>query len=151
MRSLTIWLTLSVACLCSTANAQKAANQDLFGNWRIVAFRFGEGISVGPGEAKKLLRKNVQLSSMRAVFGNDICSSPVYESKRMTAEQFSQEFKTSLKSIGIRDDHVDLVNIQCSGSDWLVPGAILLKVRNGQMLTLWDGVFFVLKKQEGRT
>jgi hypothetical protein len=82
--------------------------------------------------------------------GREVCAQPVYESKRISIEQFFREFKTSPKSIGIKRDYIDLLNVQCGGTDWTVPGSLLLKNSNDQMLTLWDGVFFVLKKQSRR-
>lgn len=134
-------------CITTTATAQESHERDFFGTWQIVAFRFGEGISVGPRDAKKLLGVKLQFKDTRAVSGRDVCASPVYRSNRMTADRFKDDFRTSLKSIGIKGDHVGLVNVECVGSDWTVPGATLIKVQDGQMLTIWDGVFFVLKKQ----
>ena len=136
-----------IICVTTTANAQESRGRNLFGTWQIVAFRFGEGISVGPREARKFMRLKLRLGETRAQSGREVCTSPVYKSKRMTADEFSYDFRTSLKSIGIRGNHVDVVDIECGGRDWLVPGGTLLKVKEDQMLTLWDGVFFVLKKQ----
>jgi hypothetical protein len=133
-----------VSIICFTANAQE---RDLFGTWQIVSFRFGEGVSVGSRDAKKLLGMKLQFGDKRAVSGHEVCASAVYKSKRMTADEFRDDFRTSLKSIGIKGDHVDIVDVACEGNDWTVPGATLLKVRSGQMLTIWDGVFFILKKQ----
>ena len=125
----------------------ESADHDLFGTWQIVSFRFGKGVSVGPGDAKKLLGLKVQLGDTRAQSGSEVCDSPTYTSERMTENEFSYEFRTSLKSMGIRGNHVDVVNVDCGGSNWIVPGATLIKAQDRQMLTIWDGVFFVLKKQ----
>jgi hypothetical protein len=125
----------------------ESAYQELFGTWQIVSFRFGEGVSVGPGDAKKLVGLKLQLGDTRAQSGSEVCDSPTYTSTRMTENEFSYDFRTTLKSIGIRGNHVDVVNVDCGGSNWTVPGAILIKVQDRQMLTNWDGVFFVLKKQ----
>ena len=140
-----------VSIICFTANAQESHDKDLFGTWRIVAFRFGEGVSVGPRDAKKLLGMRLQFGDRRAVSGRDVCATAVYKLKRMTADEFRDDFRTTLKSIGIKGDHVDVVDVECEGSDWTVPGATLLKVRKGQMLTIWDGVFFILKRQRSRS
>ena len=142
-----ITFLLSIICITTTANAQVSSERDAFGMWKIVAFRFGEGISVGPRDARKLLGVKLQFGDTRAVSGRDVCASPVYTAQRMTAVQFRDDFRTSLKSIGLKGNHVDIVNVECRGSDWIVPGATLIKVQDGQMLTIWDGVFFVLKRQ----
>lgn len=150
MRSLGTVLLVSIICLTTTANAQESRNQDFFGTWRIVAFRFGHGISVGSRDARKFVGLKLQFGETRAVSGREACASPVYKSKRMTADEFKEDFRTSLKSIGITGDHVDVVDVDCGTANWIVPGATLLKLRNGQMLTIWDGVFFVLKRHKGR-
>jgi hypothetical protein len=142
-----ITFLVSVICITATANAQESRERDFFGTWQIVAFRFGQGVSVGPRDAKKLLGMKLKFGDTRAVSGREVCASPVYKSKRMTADEFRDDFRTSLKSIGITGDHVDIVEVDCGRNDWTVPGATLLKVRNGQMLTIWDGVFFVLKRK----
>jgi hypothetical protein len=143
-------LFISTICLSNNAYAQESPQQNLYGNWQIVAYRFGDGISVGPREARRLLGKKISFSSGRAVSGREVCAQPVYESKRLDVEQFLREFKTSPKSIGIKRDYIDVLNVHCGGTDWTVPGSLLLKIPNGQILTMWDGVFFVLKKQSSR-
>jgi hypothetical protein len=135
---LAVGLFISTICVSNSANAQQFRQQDLYGTWQIVAYRFGDGISVGPREAKTLVGKRIRFSSQSAMSGREVCAQPVYESKRISIEQFFREFKTSPKSIGIKRDYIDLLNVQCGGTDWTVPGSLLLKNSNGQMLTLWD-------------
>lgn len=141
----TLALFILSTCLYSVAAAQEPP-RDLQGTWQIVSYRFGDGISVGPRDAKRFVGRKIQLSDKRAVSGREVCAQPTYESKRMDANQFSTEFRTSLKTIGISAKDVKLVEVQCVGSDWLVPGSILI-ISKGQTLTMWDGVFFVLKKR----
>lgn len=136
-------LFISITCLSVTAHAQQST--DVNGTWQIVAYRFGEGISVGPREAKQFLRTKIRFSADRATSGRDVCNQPGYQSERIKADEFATRFRTSLKAIGIKAKEVEVIEVQCNGSTWIVPGSLLI-VSNGQMLTLWDGVFFVLKK-----
>ena len=146
MRLLGTAFLVSVICFTSTANAQEFRQQELFGTWRIVAFRFGDGVSAGAREAKKLVGVKLRLGDTRAQSGGEVCESPTYKSKRMTEDEFNYDFRTSLNSIGILSNHVDVVNVECGGRNWIVPGATLIKAQDGQMLTIWDGVFFLLKR-----
>lgn len=136
-----------IICIATTSNAQESHERDFLGTWRIVAFRFGQGVSVGARDAKKLLGMKLQFGDTRARSGRDDCAAPVYKSTRMTADEFREDFRTTLKSIGIKGDHVEVVNVDCEGSDWTVPGATLIKVQDRQLLTIWDGVYFVLRKK----
>ena len=137
---------VSIACAGICAKAQDIRRANLYGTWQVVSYRFGDGVSVGPREARKLLGMKLRFSSERAVSGRDTCARPTYESKRMSAEDFLREFRTSLGSIGMKQQEVEVVNIRCGGEDWTAPGATLLKFEKGRMLTTWDGVFFGLKK-----
>ena len=141
----TLALFILTMCLSGAAAAQ-GPQRDLQGTWQIVSYRFGDGISVGARDAKRFVGRKIHLSAERAVSGREVCAQPTYESKRVDADQFFTEYRTSLKSIGIKAKDVELVEVQCGGSDWLVPGSTLI-ISKGQMLTMWDGVFFVLKKR----
>ena len=146
--NLAVFVSITCAGIC--ANAQEARRSTLYGTWQVVSYHFGEGVSVGPREARKLLGMKIRFNSERAVSGRDVCSRPTYESKRMGAEEFLREFKTSLRSIGIEQQEVEVVNIRCGGEDWTAPGATLLKIEKGRVLTTWDGVFFGLQKVGAR-
>ena len=141
----TLALFILTMCLYGWATAQ-GPQRDLQGTWQIVSYRFGDGISVGARDAKRFVGRKIHLSAERAVSGREVCAQPTYESKRVDADQFFTEYRTSLKSIGIKARDVELVEVQCGGRDWLVPGSSLI-ISKGQMLTMWDGVFFVLKKR----
>lgn len=130
--------------------AQEVRRSDLDGTWQVVSYHFGDGVSVGPRDASKLLGMKIRFNSDRAVSGRDACTEPKYESKRMSAEEFLREFRTSLRSIGIKQRDVEVVNIRCDGEDWSVLGCTLFKTEKGRMLTTWDGVFFGLKKVNNR-
>ena len=147
----TLALFILATCLYAAAAAQEP-RRELQGTWQIVSYRFGDGISVGPRDAKRFVGRKILLSAKRAVSGREVCAQPTFESKRMDGDQFATEFRTSLKSIGISAKDVELVEVQCGGSDWLVPGSTLIiskgeTISKGQTLTMWDGVFFVLKKR----
>jgi hypothetical protein len=125
---------------------QESRYRKFYGTWQVVSYRFGDGVSVGPDDARKLLGLKIRLGAKRAESGRDVCEQPSYELKRMDADQFLREFKTSLTSIGIKRRTVELLNVQCDAEDWRVPGGTMLIVEKGRMLTMWDGVFFSVKK-----
>jgi hypothetical protein len=121
----------------------------IFGSWRVVAYRFGDGPSVGEREARVLLGAAVRYGRRRGGFGWEICTSPPYETTRVTEEQFFREYRTSLRSIGIGGGAAEVVEVRCRGQHWTSPGSLLIRLRGGRMLTLWDGVYFVLVRRQG--
>jgi hypothetical protein len=40
-----------------------------------------------------------------------------------------------------------MVTINCKDGGWQPPMSLLVKLRDGEMLMLWDGVFLVLKRE----
>ena len=107
----TLALFILTMCLYSWAAAQ-GPQRDLQGTWQIVSFRFGEGISVGARDAKRFVGRKIHLSAERAVSGREVCAQPTYESKRVDADQFFTEYRTSLKSIGIKAKDLELVEVE---------------------------------------
>jgi len=124
-------------------------SDSVFGSWRVVAYRFGDGPSVGEREARTLLGAAANYGRRRAGFGAEVCSSPSYETTRVAEEQFFREYRTSLRSIGIGAGSAEVVEVRCRGQHWASPGSLLIRLRGGRMLTLWDGVYFVLERRQG--
>lgn len=89
----------------------------------------------------------MRLHSGRAEVGAKVCTSPAFEDKRATKEELFRSFGIQLESIGIKTPHVEAINVRCEGSEWVPPQSLLVKVSEGEMLMLWDGVFLVLKRE----
>ncbi|HKY45357.1 MAG TPA: hypothetical protein VJM50_19855 [Pyrinomonadaceae bacterium] len=115
-----------------------------FGVWKVVAYRLADG---GPEsrELEKLIGVRVNLQTNRAEVGEEICSLPAFEDKRASNEELFRELTVALKSIGVQES-AEMITISCKGSGWQPPQSLLVKVREGEMLMLWEGVFLVLKR-----
>ena len=121
-----------------------------FGSWKAIAYRFGDGSPNGAiraPELAKLIGTRVRLESDRAEVGLKVCSSPAYQSRRFTGEEFNRELGVQLESIGMKKKYVDTVSVKCEGNGWEPPQSLLVKVAKGDVLMLWDGVFLVLKRE----
>ena len=116
-----------------------------FGNWTVVAYRFPEGDATGGRELAKLIGTRIRLNPDNATVGAKTCSAPEYES--IDDQEFSRELGISLKNIGIKTNHADMIVVKCDGNGWSPPRSLLVKLPEGGMLMLWDGVFLVLKKE----
>lgn len=114
----------------------------------MVKYVFGNNISVGADEARKLLGKTVSYGAARASFGTETCASPTYAARRLSAGQFLQDYRTSLNSVGIKASYVETLTVRCKGgAEWASPGGFLMRLPGGDLMTVWDGVFFVLRRQ----
>ena len=125
---------------------QAACLYSLFGDWKTVAYRFAEGTPGGAApDAERFIGTKVRLYSDGAEVGVKACDSPAYESKRSTKEELLRDPGIDLKALGVKGEYVETVNIKCEGGGWQPPTSLLLKIKDNEMLMLWDGVFLVLK------
>lgn len=122
-----------------------------FGRWKAVAYRLADGSpgdsSVAP-ELEKLLGTRVHFQSDRAAVGAKVCASPAFQGKRVTREELFRAIGIRLESIGVKAEYAETTNVRCEDSGWLPPQSLLLKVSEGEMLMLWDGVFLVLRREK---
>jgi hypothetical protein len=133
----------------SGSDSSPVDGSSIFGAWRVVSYRFGDGPSVGEREARVLLGKSATYGLRHAGFAAEACLSPAYVTTRMTEEQFYRAFRTSLRSIGISAGSAEVVEVSCQGRHWTSPGSLVIRLRGGRMLTVWDGVYFVLERRRG--
>ena len=119
-----------------------------FGAWKVVAYRSpNEDLSKSrPRELEKLIGVRVQLQSNQATVGTDLCALPAYEDKDSLSKDVYGELSSDLKAIGIQGEAVDLVSVTCTRGAWRPPKSLLVRVHDGEMLMLWQGVFMVLKR-----
>jgi hypothetical protein len=118
-----------------------------FGNWKVVDYRFGDGAPIDGPAFRRILGTRVRFNTDRAEVGMKVCSLPAYQSRPFTDKEFSRELGISMLSIGIKENHAESVVVKCEASDWTPPQSLLLKLPEGGVLMLWQGVFLVLKKE----
>lgn len=121
-----------------------------FGSWKVVDYRFGEAGSDSPVNARELtalIGKRVRIAPNSAEVGLQRCSIPSYRSRQSPREEFSLELGISTSAIGLKTDPVDQIVVKCDGLGWTPPRSLLVKLPDGGMLMLWEGVFLVLKRE----
>ena len=133
---------------------QLAAAQTLhpLGLWKVIAYRYADG-SPGqasePPELAKLVGTRVRLNIDAAEVGTKRCQSPAYRSRSLTDKEFFRDLGTSLSSIGIKTDRVETIAVKCEAGGWEPPQSLLIRLPEGDMLLLWEGVFLEMKRQSG--
>ena len=118
-----------------------------FGSWKVIDYRFAQGPSVDSQEFRRILGTRVRIASDRAEVGTKICSLPAYQSKLVSDKDLDQELGISMVAVGIKENHAETVVVKCESNDWKPSQSLLVKLPEGGLLMLWQGVFLVLKKE----
>lgn len=126
---------------------QAARELPPLGTWKVVEYRFGDGTPADAGEFTRLLGTRIRLYFDRAEVGVKVCSSPAYQSKPVTDQEIFRELGISFESIGVKARQADTIVVKCESNDWAPPQSLLVKLPEGGMLMLWEGIFLVLKKE----
>ena len=119
-----------------------------FGEWKVVDYRFGDGTPSDAQRIRTAIGTHVRLDSDAAQVGTKVCSLPAYQSKLLTDKEFFRELGISLESIGIKANQADTIAVKCEAHDWAPPQSLLVKLPEGGMLMLWEGVFLELKNDK---
>jgi hypothetical protein len=117
-----------------------------FGSWKVVAYKFADGSADPEPQIINLVGTRVLLESDRARVGDKVCSSLAYEDKRASREELDQ-LGVKLESLGVVGDYAETTRLKCEVSGWAPRQNMLVKVKEGELLMLWNGVFLVLKRE----
>ncbi len=92
----------------------------------------------------------VRFGAAEATSGADTCRSPAYGYRTVPADSFlNAGFRISGSALGLLDStsRVGLTQVSCGGANWAAPGGQLLWLTENRAYTVWDGVFFELRRQ----
>jgi hypothetical protein len=93
---------------------------------------------VGPGTV-------VRLEPGRARVGDRTCSGATYTRRALSVETFTEAYRVTPQQLSLTADPIALVDVTCE-SGALELGSTLVLVSDTRMLSMWDGVFYVLTK-----
>jgi hypothetical protein len=122
-----------------------------FGNWKVIDYRFGDGPPDNSEEFRRTLGTRVQIGPDRMAVGTKVCSLPAYQSKPVSDKEFERELGVTMAAVRISANHADTIVVKCESNEWQPPQSLLVKLPEGELLMLWEGVFLVLKNERGRT
>lgn len=137
-------LMFAVILLCGCSN--KPWYQ---GQWTITGFSFNAVSALSTEEANSWLGKIADYSATTASFEDALCKNASYNMTELTAQTFSQEYRTTLAILGIEDETVNMLQVTCT-DNITFPGSTLLQVNDTTAYLPWDGVFFKLEKSTNK-
>jgi hypothetical protein len=106
-----------------------------FGTWTVDGYRFATD-----AELERFVGTPVRISSKRVDVGVKACLSPAFLYERNTKNEFVKKLGVEPSSIGINANWIETINVKCETSGWRPPQSLLIKVADGEMLMLWNGV-----------
>lgn len=115
-----------------------------FGYWKITGLRYS--VEGGNRDFTRLRGTRVILMPESAQVGNQSCSPAHYISESMSTEGFLSKLGISAQSLNITSEPTDAVVIKCPDDSWKSQQSLVLKLRDDQMLLLWNGLFLELKR-----
>jgi hypothetical protein len=120
-----------------------------FGVWNVVSYRYASGEPASesdPVELKSLIGSQVLFKLDRVVAGKETCAAPRLEVRTVTDEEYARRIGSPLKAVGIHADKIDAVIINCEAEGASPSKTIMLRVADGKITMLWDGVFLELER-----
>jgi hypothetical protein len=121
-----------------------------FGRWKIDSLK-SDHTKESLRDLQKLVGSRVMIRYSSAQVGSRVCSSISYEYKEIKSTDFERDFDVRLSTLGINDANVETISLTCEGNSWLPPKSMLVRVKDEELVMLWQGVFFVLKREKAWT
>jgi hypothetical protein len=119
------------------------------GTWTVSEYRYaeaGKNLTEEPPELLKLIGSEVNLDQDAGSVEGNRCKELSYVSHQSTGAEFTRVLKTTPETLGLPAGPIETVKLNCEGGQWKPAQSLLIKLPEGGMLMLWDGVFLVLTK-----
>lgn len=115
------------------------------GTWTVASV-IAPGVPAGPGRGLAV-GTEARFGPDDALVGAQACDEPTYTKRSLWAQTFTEAYRVTPQQLSIATEPVALVDVACA-SGHLEAGSTLILRSDGSMLTMWDGVFYELRKQQ---
>lgn len=123
--------------------------EPFIGQW-VVSKIAGTGriYAMSEAEMQAYIGKNAEYRRTLAVFDKESCKNPIYQRKNLSEADFVADFRIPFKNLGLKETSVTVFNIYESPKNpWANPGSYLIIKNKKTLITVWDGVFFEMKRK----
>ncbi|HUG00747.1 MAG TPA: hypothetical protein VML95_02665 [Longimicrobiales bacterium] len=120
----------------------------LTGVWTVAGHWRADVSALAEEEAEAWRGRSLRLVDWEALVPGNRCAQPAYRTESLSAEAFVSRFDSWPADLilPVTDGRVEVMTVTCDGSDWVAPGATMIRVDADRALTVWDGVFFALDR-----
>ena len=141
MPRLAFFLPLLLLAACGSSGPP----EPFHGDWKVTAV-LTPGVSARPpAQAGRLVGTELHLQPGRARAGDRTCSGATYSHRALSVETFAEAYRVTPQQLSLSGDPISVVDVTCE-SGGLEVGSTLVLTSDTAMLTMWDGVFYVLTK-----
>jgi hypothetical protein len=115
------------------------------GDWKVSSV-IAPGVSgQSTADAGRQVGTVVSLEAGRVRVGDRTCSGATYTRRSLAVETFVEAYRVTPQQLSLNGDPIALIDVTCE-SGGLELGSTLVVKSDTAMLTMWDGVFYVLTK-----
>ena len=115
------------------------------GEWKVSSV-ITPGVSApSPADAGRQVGTVVSLQAGRVRVGDHTCNGASYTRRALSVETFAEAYRVTPQQLSLSGDPIALVDVTCE-SGGLELGSTLVLKSDTAMLTMWDGVFYVLTR-----
>jgi hypothetical protein len=115
------------------------------GEWKVSSV-ITPGVSAqSPADAGRQVGTVVSLKAGRVRVGDHTCNGATYTRRALSVETFAEAYRVTPQQLSLSGDPIALVDVTCE-SGGLELGSTLVLKSDTAMLTMWDGVFYVLTR-----
>jgi hypothetical protein len=122
----------------------RVSRNSIDGEWHVVSFENPGITALTQRDAKKWIGRVAYFSDSLVSFAGARCVSPTYVLDTITGSEFAEGSRFYPSELGLGDT-VMTTEVRCPGQ-WTAPGSLLYH-RGSELLALWDGTYFVLRRR----
>jgi putative lipoprotein len=133
---------------CADASPETASSSNPIGEWVIVSHRIPGISAMTNAEAAQWHGGIVRLGTREAMSRMDTCRQPMYRYHTALADSLlHDEFHVAPADLGLQDTaRLGVTEVFCGDARWTAMGGLLIWVAENRPYTVWDGVFFELRR-----
>ncbi|ABR47642.1 hypothetical protein Amet_1443 [Alkaliphilus metalliredigens QYMF] len=134
-----------VIVILSGCERKNVTEKEYYGEWMASDTTYYMPISaMSDDEYKsKYFGEIAWFSEHEASFVGESIENPIYREEVINNEDFFESYRLELTDLGIEESNVKIIGIE----NWTNPGSTLIMKDKDTLITLWDGVFFELKRK----
>lgn len=124
--------------------------EPFFGKWVVSKVSGTSRISaMSEAEIKSFIGKKAEYNRRLAAFDGESCENPIYKKETLSEADFFSGFRSSFENLDLQGKSVTIFYVfENQSNPWINPGSSLIIKDNNTLITIWEGVFFEMKRDK---
>ena len=117
------------------------------GTWVVADHRIPAVAAMTDAQATRWHGRSLAFSESEVIFQSDTCRRPLFHNRNAPTDSVLREFRVAPSALGLEArTTLGVTEVFCAGTRWSAAGGLLLWVDSARVYTVWDGVFFGLRR-----